>query len=502
MITDHPRGGPGAPTSDRALLGEPARQSPLAFVFIGWRFVRRLGFSALAAAFLFVANGGVAVGFLTIAAILGTVLLVVSAMSWWRFTFSIEGDELVVTRGIVTIDRLVIPLDRVQSVSIDQRLFHRPLGLVRVGIDTAGSAGTELEIDALDRGRADALRRVVTDVRDGEPVADPTTDRADVDEGVVLIRRTPAELVRIGAAKLPLAGLAVLAPLAAFGDEIGALSVVGERLDRSADQLGDLQERSVVALVSVVVALVIAALVLLVVLRILRELIVHWDLTLRRTPTGLRRTAGLLNTTSRSTTLRRVQIVTTDDWWVQRRLGITDLTLRAFGRTNLDLPGAEPGEVTAIRALVVGPDDHPALDRTISGWSVFVALRTRTFVVAAVAAVGWLAVGWWSLLALAAVPLSVPTTVARWRRRRWGLDRHSLVERYGIVWQHTGELAVHKAQVVTVRQSFFERRRGLATLEVSTAGGSISVPFIGLAEATAARDVVLHRAETDRRPVL
>ncbi|MEQ9164328.1 MAG: PH domain-containing protein, partial [Ilumatobacter fluminis] len=108
----------------------------------------------------------------------------------------------------------------------------------------------------------------------------------------------------------------------------------------------------------------------------------------------------------------------------------------------------------------------------------------------------------WSLAVFALVPVNAVVEDRRWRRRRWGLHADGVGESYGLVWRHTGELPLHKAQVVTVRQSFFERRRGLATLHISTAGGSFRVPFIDLADADAARDRVLHRAEIDRRPVL
>lgn len=509
MLPDPTTPAPDAIAGDRDLLAAPARQSPLAFVFIAGRFVRRLGLSALAAAFVFVFNGGLAIGAWLLVAVAAVALLVSSTLSWWRFTFAVADDELVVTRGVVSVERLVIPLDRVQTVSIDQRLFHRPFGLVRVAVDTAGTDESELEIDALDHRRATALRRVAADARGegkaptpgvGRSPAEPAGRDGDRDDEVV-VRRSPGELVVIGATKMPLAGLAVLASFAAFGDELGILSGLTGRLERTADQLGDVADDSATALVAVVAGVVAVAALVAIVLQIAREVVTNWSLTLHRTPTGLRRTAGLFSTTSRSTTVRRVQILTTDDSWLQRRLGFTKLTLRIFGR-DLDIPGTTPAELDRVRAIALGPGRRPAPGRWISGWSVFVAVRAWAVLAIGVAAVCWFAVGWWSLVAIAAVPLTIPTSVMRWRRRRWDLDREALVERTGLVRVHTGELPVHKAQVVTVTQSLFQRRRGLATIGVSTGGGSVSVPFVDLATAEAARDLVLHRAEHDRRRVI
>ena len=492
---------------DRALLAEPARQSPVAFVFIAWRFVRRLGISAIAAAVLFVVNGGLAAGLGLLALLASGALLVFSALSWWRMTFCVIGDELVLTRGIASVERLVIPLERVQSVNIDQRLFHRPFGLVRASVDTAGSTEVEFEIDAIDLARAEALRRIANDARsaaanESGTHAAPTDAGRIVAPDVILIRRSPSDLLKVGLTKFPWAGLVVFAPLIAIGGEFGALDPFLDRAGDLADDAVTVGSGSVLAAVLVVSGVVVAATVLGAAFQVVREIVTNWDLTMSRTPSGLRRTAGLLNTTSRSSTARRVQILTTDDTTPQRRLGFTRLTLHTFGTGNLDLPGSTATEVETVRRLVVGDTPRPPLDRRISRWSVFVAARATAAGALVVAALLWLVIGWWSLAAFALVPVNAVAEDRRWRRRRWGLHADGVGESYGLVWRHTGEVPLHKAQVVTVRQSFFERRRGLATLQISTAGGSLRVPLIELAEANAARDRVLHRAEIDRRPVL
>ena len=63
-------------------------------------------------------------------------------------------------------------------------------------------------------------------------------------------------------------------------------------------------------------------------------------------------------------------------------------------------------------------------------------------------------------------------------------------------------MPIVKAQFVTVRQSFFERRKGLATVRLQSADSYLAVPMIDLDDAMAVRDLVLHAVETDRRRVL
>lgn len=490
-----------ATDADRIRLAHPARQSPIALMFIAVRFTRRLGMSAVIAAVLFVTNGGLGLGIGVLAAAAATALLVFSALSWWRFTFMVSDDELVVTRGILSVERLVIPLDRVQSVAIEQRLAHRFVGLVSASVDTAGSAGVEFVIDAIEAEHAEALRRVAADSR---PVASgaeqPATGIEQLDE--IVLRRTPAELVRVGVIKVPWAGLVAFAPLIALAGELDGQLDVGSRLERLVDRGGDIGGGSTIAVTALVVAIIVAATIVGTVLQLARELLTNWDLTLARTTTGLRRTAGLVSTTSRSSTIRRIQSITTDESPPQRWLGFTLLRLRTFGENDIGLPGTRAAEVAALRTMVFGYADEPDLDRSISRWFVFKATRGIAVVAVLLAVPFWFVFGWWSLLLLAAVAARWAAARRQWRLRRWSLDDDRIAESYQFVARHTAEVPLHKAQVVTVSQSFFERRKDLATVQVRTAAGFLAVPLIPYRDAVAVRDRILHVVETDRRRVI
>lgn len=493
---------PGTATdADRSRLALPARQSPIALMFIAVRFTRRLGMSAVIAAVLFVSNDGLGLAIGVLAAAAATALLVFSALSWWRFTFMVDDDELVVTRGILSVERLVIPLDRVQSVAIEQRLVHRFVGLVSASVDTAGSSGVEFVIDAIDENRAEALRRVAADSR---PVASgaeqPASGTQDLDE--IVLRRTPAELVRVGVTKVPWAGLAAFAPLIALAGELDEQLDVGSRLERLVDRGGDVGGGSAIAVTALVVAMIVAATIVGTVLQLARELLTNWDLTLVRTRTGLRRTAGLVSTTSRSSTIRRIQSITTDESPPQRWLGFTLLRLRTFGENDISLPGTRPAEVAALRTMVFGHADEPDLDRSISRWFVFKATRGVAVVAVLLAVPSWVVFGWWSLLLLGAVAARWAAARRQWRLRRWSLDGDRVAEAYRFVARHTAEVPLHKAQVVTVSQSFFERRKGLATINVRTAAGFLAVPLIPYRDAAAVRDRILLAVETDHRRVI
>ena len=495
---------------DRRLLATAARQSPIALVFIAGKFIRRIGIINIGIAMAFVFSGRLA-GLVAVAAASAAVALAVTAtLSWWRFTYCVAGGELIVTKGVLTVERLVIPLERVQSVGIEQKLLHRVVGLVAASVDTAGTDGVEFTIDAVERHRAEALQRLATE-HDGQP-NDAVLDETSVDTGAgsaidtaiavqpaeVLIRRTPQELVRIGLTAVPWGGLVALFPLIAFGDEIGDVLGLDLSIESTvADSLDGLSGWSVIL---VALGLLAAATVVGLALQVVRTLFVDWDLTLVKTSAGLRRTAGLTNTTSTASTLRRIQAVATYRSPIQRKLGIRRVTLETVGAGNLVIPGSTDDDVARLRSVVFDSVEPAVLDRMVSRWTVFLAVRKTVVICVAVAVATAFALGWWALSILVAVPVSWAVSERAWRLRRWGLGGGRIAERQRLVSETTKEIDVGKAQAVTLEQTFFERRRGLASVRLSTAAGSITIPTIPADGAEELRDRLLHLVESSGRP--
>ncbi len=334
---------------------------------------------------------------------------------------------------------------------------------------------------------------LAAEVVDGtEPVSVGPPPPVEPDQ--IVARRTPTDLVKIGLAQSPWAGLAVIGPLIAVGDDIGG--AVGLGLE---DLTGE-TEITLGNLVWLVPLLIFVGTVISLVLQVGREVITNWDLTLAKTPTGLRRTSGLLSRVSRASSLARVQRLGTHQSPVRRAIGFRRLNLPTIGDGDLSLPGATDEEIDRVRRLVLDQDEIvPVLDRRVSPLAVFLAVRNTLFLLAPLVAVLVITFGWWGTLVFAALPIVWLTERRSNRNFRWGLAGAGLSRRTHLVSVATSEVAMRKAQIVIVRQSFFERRRGLATFEVATAGGSFVVPMIGLDEARAVRDRVVYQAETDNR---
>lgn len=468
-------------------LSVPQRQSPLAIVFLGLRILRSLGIAQIVIVVLFIMrapfNGALSVlPFVIIVAFGGF-----SALAWWRYTFQVLDDELVVTKGIVRVVRLNVPIERIQSIAIEQQLLHRLTGLVKVAVDTAGSNEAEFSIDAVARPVAEELqRRAVTavpaPVKIGSALPPPV-----LAEDRVVFTHDGRRLLAMALTMWPLTGLLVLGPLLAFG---------GDFFNRIPDVgLGDQPFRWWWVPVGIAAFIVFS-----IVLNIIRVFLQDWELSLRASATSLRRTSGLLSRTSTASSVDRIQMVTSAQNPLQRRAGLRGIELATVGQRNLSVDGCDDAQFATVLTLAaVTPIEELLLDRRIHPAAVWLAVRNATVVCALLTgALFWL-IGWWSPLALTPIPLVWATTRLNVANFRWGLDQQ-LASSSHVLSLRTEQAVLHKTNAVTVTQSIFERRRGLGRVELMTASGAISIGMIPVEEAHAARDRILHAVEIDTRP--
>ena len=477
-------------------LRTPHRQSLWAVVFLAFRALGAIGVVQI---LLFVGFVGArlpsVLAFAGLVVVIGSGLFAAAALQWWRCTFELDNGELVIRRGIMQQQRLSIPLSRVQSVSLEQKVLHRFLSLVQISLDTAGTETAEFVIEAVDRDVARTLQQAVANQRGSSPVAESGEQDAETKpkpQEQVLLRHTPRRIVRIAFSQPPFAGLVLLAPLFALASQLGRVVPFG---------LSDLAKPTGPGWFLWFVPLALTAgLVFSMTLNLARVVLTEWNLTLLSTAAGLRRDAGLLSTTSVAAPIPRVQIVRTRQGLLERWWSLHRVNLATIGNANIALPGCSAEQMHMVRRLVLsGSDGVEVFDQSVSKAEILLKTRTAAVFAALVSATLGFVVGWWSLLALLSVPYVAARTMRLVRLRRWAITSDAIgIHRAFVGWQRE-EALLRKVNGVTVGQRLFERRRGLATVTFSTAAGDVSIGMIPLEQAELIRDVALHSVETDRR---
>jgi putative membrane protein len=408
-----------------------------------------------------------------------------SLLGWLRFRYGVGERDIVIESGVLHRQRRVIPFDRIQDIDIEQRFLARLFGAAKVRIETGGAGKNEGDLDAVSLAEAHRLRDII---RGGA-----AAETAEAGEPVIF---------EMGMKRLLLAGLFnfSLFYLAVIGGALQYLQpIVRRNLPDPEDWIAPSAAQT--AQVGLYATLALAALVLLlgVITGVLRTIARDYRFRLSRMPAGFRRQRGLFTLSEVVIPLRRVQLAVVGSGWLRRRLGWYDLqfqTLSADAQQSGHQAAAPFARIEEIEPILrdAGIAELPAPGDYIGVSRLAILRRCVGHILPlAMVAVG-LSLFWPpALLALVLLAVGAGLVPLQWRRHRYVLRERALYIAEGIFRHRLWIMPYEKAQTISVTRSPLQRRLGLATLEIDTAGASMfRYPQIrdvdaGTAEALAAR---------------
>jgi putative membrane protein len=428
------------------------------------------------------------------------VLVVVSVLQYFTYRYAIGRDAITIRSGWLQRSRREIPFARIHNVGLQQSVLHRVFGVAEVRLESAGGAKPEAEMRVLKLEDALALEALVR--RRGQ-VASGEAVRA---EGEVLLQLPPGEIVRLG--------LISNRGLLLVGGALAATSQVSPRL------LGNLVEGwaeqamgwasnngahwSNYALAGA--SLVLLAIAVLRLLSVLLALLQYYGFTLSEHGRRLTVERGLLARWRNAAARRRIQAWTLSEGWLHRR----------FRRRSLSVDTAGAPEQNRQRSLhdlapIATPETCDALVERLlpaSGWSTTgsggldwqplhprawrrLCLPGVVFALLATAILAW-RFGAWSLLALLWIPWSWHAARQHARRAGYALNARLVAVRGGWFQRFWRFAEIDKLQALRLSQSPFDRRHGMATLWLDTAGAGAMAPPLRIRFIDAARARALH----------
>ncbi len=410
-------------------------------------------------------------------------------LRWFTTSYRFDDEQVQLRHGLIQKTTVSAPMDRIRSVDVTATIMHRLLGLAEVKIGT-GAGESELKLDGLSAQqaatlRADLLHRHTAAPGDGasatagQPVSlDKTSTPADEETLYALrpswVRYAPFNPAGLAAA---LAALAIVAQaFSRFGDDIGDNGQVRSGV-HVAERLG----------VTLAVATgVVVVLVVVLVLAVGGYLLSFWGfrLTHHRSGGTFHISRGLLTTRATSLEHRRMRGVDLAETVPLRWVGGAALRAVTTGVKDDDramstvlTPPSPHGVVRQVGDRVLGAPGIFATPLTAHGPAAARRRYTRALgpalVIAAGIVVGAVVGGPGWIAVFAAVPLLVGLWLARSRALALG---HAVTPRFLIVrsggWaRHTRVIEREGALAVSVRQSFMQRRAGVATVQLATAAG-------------------------------
>jgi putative membrane protein len=158
-------------------LSTPQRQSRKIIAFYLFKSIKGLLLYFVFAAIGTNSKGNYGMFMTAFIAFIAIASLVSPILKYLYFTFHIEGDELIIQKGLLQKERKSIPLERIQSININQNVVQRILGIVSLEVDTAGSKAKELEIPGLERAFASEFKELLQERKEEIIVEEDRTQR-------------------------------------------------------------------------------------------------------------------------------------------------------------------------------------------------------------------------------------------------------------------------------------------------------------------------------------
>ncbi|WP_042142481.1 PH domain-containing protein [Paucisalibacillus sp. EB02] len=257
-------------------------------------------------------------------AILAVVLLVGfiflgSFLSWHRYTYRVEGDELRLEYGILIRKKRYISKNRIQSIDLTQNILHRIFKLVKVEIETAGTgAEAEASLIAVTLEQGEALRAELKSITKDEQV-----------EEVIEINNLSQSISR---KRLLIAG--------ATSGRIGVLLALGGAAFSELERFipTDFYDQAyswVIGLGLLILAvMIVAVLLFLWIIGIAGTMIKYWNFTITKVDEDIVIKCGLLEKKHITIPLKRIQAVGHAENIVRQPLGYTTVIAEIAGGSN------------------------------------------------------------------------------------------------------------------------------------------------------------------------
>ena len=409
-------------------------------------------------------------------------------------TWRITDERVELRRGLLQRHTLSTPLDRVRTVDLTATLIHRVLDLETVLIgtgSTASSSDERLELDALPREQATALRTHLLQGR--------ATTATDADRSTAPPPPPEHVVTRFSGRWLwyaPFSGTV----LVAAGALAGATAQLAQSVDLrvSEDDLAGIDPAFALVLAA-------GALLLAIALAVTGYLVTNGGFVLARQGATWHVRRGLLTRRQTSIDVARMAGVSIAEPAALRLARgrkvnaiVTGLARDQVSSTVLLPP--TPGELAgAVSSAVLGSDAPAGGPLRRHGRAAVTRRYTRALLGAApivvlVPAAAAEDVWAWGV-AGAVLALIAALALATDRARSMGhglLDGH-VVARSGSVLRRREALAVDHVIGWNLRATWFQRRAGLVTVTATTAGGSGSV---GVYDVPAADALVLAATAT------
>jgi putative membrane protein len=476
---------------------EPQRQSAIGiFLFAGKAFREMIAVVLIVFGSLIRKQKSTSAYLLTLG-LLALFIFGRALLEYLYFRFYILEGQLVVKKGLFSKKHIAIPFERIQTVQLEQNLFHRIIHHYRVSIDTAGTEKSEVTIHALSYNKALSLKAALT-----EHVIVNTTEPSAVESQDHTIKLSFKDLMKLAISHnhLETIGLIIAFILARFND-------IKEMFGIDAYDYLEEHGKQVAVTTQIIAISAFFAIAFAILISILRIVLKFSDLQITLSDKGFNLKHGLLHSKQQFIGSNKIQYIQWSANWIRRKIGMYMFHVKTTGED--ELKNKQKIQLPVTRAEFLGTLSayyQPSMPSASSEYNTIqkvYAIRKTLLVGIPVTIVLttalFFAVEWWSLLFLLWLVYFHCSNIIYRKNFCFWVNDEGLEIASGVWGRKRLVLNWHKMQVVSISQGIYQRSHRLADLIIHTASGDVVLPYITLDEAQMLSDYAAYKAESSQK---
>lgn len=453
------------------MMSKPKRLHPAAVIFNITQTLKQsiLGFLPIVIALI--SNGAASYLMIGIPIVIVLIILL-SFLSWFRFTYQLEEDQLRIERGILVRKKRTISKHRIQSIDLSQNIIHRIFGLTKVEIETAGSdSATDAALSAVAMNAGKALHDALKDKKavNGTDTEGYTEEQElDVKQEAFLTKR-----------KITIQALLITGSTSAsFGILIGIFGVIFSQIETLIpNHFYDEATRWLISLgMQIIIILAIIVLVFLWLLSILYTVIKDWNFTITRYEKELFITKGLLEKKQSTLPLKRIQAIGIKESPIHQLLGLVKVYVEiASGDANnrqemhtIIFPLLRKKEFKSFLAAFL-PEYHyrtENLNRLSKKALPYYLLRAIYLPLLAVITVG-IFFSSYTWIPLTLMIITALYGIMVFQSTGYAMDVKQITIQTRKFSKDTALIQQHRIQALQQKQHFLHRKQSLATIDIA-----------------------------------
>ncbi len=414
----------------------------------------------------------------------GVVALPAIILQYMRFSYRITPKQIVIQKGVIKRQNRSIPIERVQNVQIERNLVARMLGVAKVTIETAGSSATEGSLEYVGLKAAQEIRQVVRTFQHEtvEAVDEVVSDAGEAASKQTLFSMDLSRVLLSGAFRFSLLYIALVFSVLELVDP----ELIIQRVLRSQGQVDQITDAMAANPLLTALGTVAVAGFFGWISGIVIHLARYYNFALWLDGDKLRKRHGLFTVTEGTIPLEKVQLLILRTNPLMRLFGWYELKVQTVGMNvneqghRVIAPFAQYEDILALGQRVRSfdlPDAFGSVSPITVRRRFFrytAALSTLLLPAIYFWPAGWwhpggAALPWWGF---ALVPLILGWAVLQYRNHDYAIRSDGLYVRRGVMTHRLWVIPVEKFHAFHATATIFQRRLGLKTLFVDTAGAA------------------------------